>query len=95
MERYREGRYDIAVPYPKTGGALVMSVIAPIIDRVQTEVRYTLALLMALTLLALLVAQIGSRHLALLLQRLVISARALPVAIRDQISWIAPPKFFC
>ncbi|PQJ95854.1 hypothetical protein CXB77_11785 [Chromatium okenii] len=43
--------------------------------------------------LALLIAQIGSRHL-LLLQRLVISARALPVAIRDQIPWIAPPSSF-
>lgn len=95
MERYRSGRYDLAVPCPKTGGALVMSVnAASLVDRVQIDVRQTLVLLMVLTLLALLIAQIGSRHLAILLQRLVTSARALPIAIRDQISWIAPPPSF-
>jgi PAS domain S-box-containing protein len=90
LTSYRAARYELALPH--ADGALVVSVsAAPLIDRSQRAMLQVLAVLMGLTLIALLVAWIGSHHLSRLLRCLNTSARILPVAIRDRVHWIPPP----
>jgi PAS domain S-box-containing protein len=91
MERYRAARYELAVPHLSDRALLVSVRAVPMINKTQHDVLWSLLLLNLLTLLALGVAQTGSRHLARLLLQLTTSARTLPVAIRDQVAWIAPP----
>ncbi|MBK1641300.1 hypothetical protein CKO12_05310 [Chromatium okenii] len=91
MKRYFGARYELAVPYSDERAVHISVSAAPLVKKAQEDALASLKLLGVLTGLALLIAHLGSRHLGLLLRQLTTSARALPVAIRDQVVWIAPP----
>ncbi len=91
MRRYLTARYELAVPYASERAIHISVSAAPLVHRARADALASLKLLGILTGVALLIAHLGSRHLSLLLRQLTTSARALPVAIRDQVFWIAPP----
>ena len=93
MAQWHQARYRMQIrEVPGLPGYVLNLEISasPLIDTLQTTVSRLLALLLAMTLIGVLIAQRLSLWLVRPLQRLVETSRALPEAIREGKPWPAP-----